>query len=66
MVKALTIMMNALALATLIVGVSVLFERLDIAAMFDLPPSFNKSSSLIMIVTGAWVLAIPYLPAYRK
>ncbi len=59
-------LMTVLAIACVAAGVAILAGYLDVAALTDLPSTFNNPCAITLIVTGIWVLVIPYLPKYRK
>jgi hypothetical protein len=60
------IFITVLAIGCIAAGIAVLGGYLDAASLIGVPSSFNQSSPWILIVTGVWVLAVPYLPRLRK
>lgn len=65
-IKALKILMTVLLSANVIVGVAILTGYLDLAALFDLPDTFNTPAAITLLITGIWGLLAPYLPKYRN
>lgn len=62
MIRAIVIFNMFAGLVSIVCGIAILAGWLDLAAMVGLPAAFNKTSPIILILTGAGLIVAPYLP----